>query len=72
MMKAYDTIRRPRANMVLERSSRMGDIYDGFGPTRYSVEEMRQHLRGMYEPVWLHDIEAEVSEAIERMGLGRG
>lgn len=68
MIKVYDTIRRPRANMVLERSIRMGDIYDSFGPNHYSAEDMRRHLPGMWEPVWLHDIEAEVTEAIEAMG----
>ena len=45
----------------------MGEIYDSFGPNRYSAEEMGQHLSGMWEPVWLYDIEAEVTEAIEAM-----
>ena len=69
MIKVYDTIRRPRANMVLERSIRMGEIYDGFGLNHYSVEDMRRHLPGMFEAVWLHDFEAEVTEAIEAIGL---
>ena len=68
MIKIYDTIRRPRANMVLERSIKMGDIYDNFGPNHYSAEDMRQHLQGMWEPVWIYDIEAEVTGAIEAMG----
>jgi len=68
VIKAYDTMRRPRANMVLERSIRMGEIYDSFGPNHYSAEDMRRHLPGMWEPVWIHDIEAEVTEAIEAMG----
>jgi len=68
VIKVYDTLRRPRANMVLERSIRMGDIYDNFGPNHYSTEDMRRHLPGMWEPVWLHDLEVEVTEAIEAMG----
>ena len=68
MIEVYDTIGCPRANMALERSIRMGDIYDSFGPNHYSAEDMRRHLLGMWEPVWLHDIEAEVTEAIEVMG----
>ena len=68
MLKVYDKLRRPRANMVLERSLKMGEIYDNFGPNHYSVEDMRQRLPGMWEPVWLHDLEAEVNEAIEAMG----
>ena len=46
----------------------MGEIYDNFGPNHYSVEDMRQRLPGMWEPVWLHDLEAEVNEAIEALG----
>ena len=65
MLKVYDTIRRPRANMVLERSIRQGVIYDSFGPGHYSAEDMRRHLRGTWEPVWLHDLEADVTEAIK-------
>ena len=68
MIKVYDTIRRPRANMVLERSMRAGVLYDSFGPNHYNVEDMRRHLVGMMEPVWFHDLEAEVTEAIEAMG----
>ena len=64
-MKAYDAIRRPRANMVLEGSIRHGIIYDSFGPGHYSAEEISRHLRGTWEPVWLHDLEADVTEAIE-------
>ena len=54
--------------MVLERSIRMGDIYDSFGPNHYSVKDMRQHLSGMWDHVMFHDIEGEVTEAIEAMG----
>ena len=51
--------------MVLERSIRQGVIYDSFGPDHYSAGDMRRHLRGMWEPVWLHDLEADVTEAIK-------
>ena len=46
----------------------MGDIFDSFGSNHYGVEDMRRHLPGMFEPVWLHDLEAEVTEAVEAMG----
>ena len=67
MIRVYDRIRRPRANMVLERSIRLGDIYDSFGPNHYSAKDMRRHLSGMWEPVLFHDIEGEVTKAIEAM-----
>lgn len=50
--------------MVLQRSIDMGNIYDNYGPGGFSAEEMAQRLRGMYEPVWHHDLEAQVSAAI--------
>ena len=68
MLKVYDRIRRPRANMILEGSIRMGDIYDSFGLNHCTPEEMRQRLSGKWNPVWLHDIEGEVTEAIEAVG----
>ena len=69
VLKVYDTIRRPRANMVLERSIRQGVIYDSFGPDHYSAEDMGRYLQGTWEPVWLHDLEAEVNEAVESIDI---
>jgi len=45
----------------------MGKIYDNYGPGHYNIEEMREHLTGMWEPVWDHDLEAEVNLAIQKM-----
>jgi len=42
----------------------MGNIYDNFGPNRYSAGDVRRQLLGMWEPVWVHDLEAEVTEAM--------
>ncbi|KAF8167757.1 salicylate hydroxylase [Crassisporium funariophilum] len=67
VLQIYNSIRPPRANMVLERSIRMGNLYESFGPGKYNTEEMRHHLAGMWEPVWNHDLEAEVSRALEKI-----
>ena len=67
-VRAYDTIRRTCANKFLERSIRLGVIYDSFGPDHYNAEDMGRHLQGTWEPVWFHDIEADVTEAIELIG----
>lgn len=42
----------------------MGNVYDNFGSGGYSIQDMREHLRGMWEPVWNHDLEAQVTAAI--------
>ncbi|KAF9486322.1 salicylate hydroxylase [Pholiota conissans] len=60
----YNELRPPRANMVLQRSIDMGNIYDNYGPGGYTVQGMRERLRGMWEPVWNHDLEAQVTTAI--------
>ncbi|KAF4611487.1 hypothetical protein D9613_004134 [Agrocybe pediades] len=64
----YDEIRPPRANMVLQRSIKMGQIYDSYGPCLYDKQEMRAQLTGMYEPIWNHDLLAEVDSALQRLG----
>ncbi|KAF7353667.1 Salicylate hydroxylase [Mycena venus] len=65
VLKAYDTIRQPRANMVLERSFRAGAIYESFGKPGYSTgNEMEGHLAGQWEPIWRHDLDGDVVEAV--------
>jgi len=71
VLRVYNKIRPPRANMVLRRSKRMGEIYERFGDEFYTVEDMQHHLPGMWEAVWHHDLEAEVEMAIKSM-LNRG
>ncbi|KAJ7243390.1 FAD/NAD(P)-binding domain-containing protein [Mycena haematopus] len=65
VLKAYDAIRRPRANMVLERSFRAGVIYESFGKPGYrSGTEMGGHLGRIWEPIWRHDLDADVTAAV--------
>lgn len=51
--------------MVLERSFRMGKIYENYGPGLYDIPEMQQRLAGMWEPVWRFDLQGQVSLAIK-------
>ncbi|KAF8191424.1 FAD/NAD(P)-binding domain-containing protein [Mycena galopus ATCC 62051] len=68
VLKAYDAIRQPRANMVLERSFRAGVIYESFGKPGYSSnQEMEGHLAGIWEPIWRHDLDADVAAAVESL-----
>ncbi|KAJ6546993.1 hypothetical protein B0H19DRAFT_1163405 [Mycena capillaripes] len=64
VLKAYDIVRQPRANMVLERSFRAGVIYESFGKPGYDVNDMEGHLAGIWEPIWRHDLDADVVSAI--------
>lgn len=65
MLGAYNKLRPPRANMVLERSTEMGNIYDNYGENGYSAQELGEHIAGMWEDVWHHDLDQELTEAAE-------
>ncbi|KAJ7460974.1 FAD/NAD-P-binding domain-containing protein [Mycena galericulata] len=64
VLKAYDAVRQPRANMVLERSFRAGIIYEGYGKPGYGADDMEGHLAGIWEPIWRHDLDGDVATAI--------
>ncbi|KAJ7611592.1 FAD/NAD-P-binding domain-containing protein [Roridomyces roridus] len=64
VLRAYDTVRRPRANMVLERSFRAGVIYESFGKPGYGLQDMEGHLAGIWEPIWRHDLSGDISTAM--------
>ncbi|KAF5384994.1 hypothetical protein D9615_001183 [Tricholomella constricta] len=66
-LKAYDTIRVPRANMVLKMSADAGDIYEGRGMAGNTVPDMRKQLAGIWGPVWHHDLAGEVRRAINNL-----
>ncbi|KAF4573286.1 hypothetical protein EYR36_007797 [Pleurotus pulmonarius] len=64
VLKAYDSIRQPRANMVLEGSARTGRIMERYGKSGYSNEEMRTQLAGMWGPIWHHDLNEDINKAV--------
>lgn len=66
-LEVYDFLRPPRANMVMQRSRRMGEIYQSYGPGRYTKKDMGQNLQGMWEPVWYYDIEGAVSRELTKL-----
>ncbi|EAU92298.1 salicylate hydroxylase [Coprinopsis cinerea okayama7 len=67
ILAVYDFLRPPRANMVMQRSRRMGEIYQSYGPGRYNKKDMQHNLQGMWEPVWHYNIEEAVSKELSRL-----
>ncbi|KJA25142.1 hypothetical protein HYPSUDRAFT_200039 [Hypholoma sublateritium FD-334 SS-4] len=66
----YDSLRRPRANMVLEQSLNAADVMQSLGPGGHDVEECRRRLKEVYGSDWHHDLwhydlESAVSSALE-------
>ncbi|KAF7436423.1 hypothetical protein PC9H_003256 [Pleurotus ostreatus] len=67
ILNAYDSARRPRGNMVLEASARMGRITTRYGKSGYSNEDMRTKLAGIWSPVWHHDLHEDINKAMESL-----
>ncbi|KIM88945.1 hypothetical protein PILCRDRAFT_245641 [Piloderma croceum F 1598] len=67
VLQAYDNVRRPRANMVQQASTIAGDIYEGYGKPGFTVEEMRERLSGIWDPIWHHDLEADIAKAVQSL-----
>ncbi|KAF5313151.1 hypothetical protein D9619_002826 [Psilocybe cf. subviscida] len=67
ILATYDKLRVPRANAVLERSIVSGNIYDNYGPKGYDAKTLEDKVRGQWEWVWDHDLEAQVNTAVAEL-----
>ncbi|KAJ7072736.1 hypothetical protein C8F01DRAFT_973128, partial [Mycena amicta] len=67
----YDTVRQPRANMVLSESLRAGNVYESFGKPQYQLEDMEGHLANIWDPIWRHDLDGDIASAIARLQAGK-
>ncbi|GJJ14209.1 hypothetical protein Clacol_008471 [Clathrus columnatus] len=65
VLKAYDYVRRPRANKVLTRSRDVGEIYEFRGPSGDNQTGIRKDLENMWSFVWHHDLGDDVRTATE-------
>jgi len=63
ILQAYDMIRRPRANFVLESSARNGDIYEMRGPSGGTMDGLRKDLPGIWD-FWYHDLHGDYVKAV--------
>ncbi|CAL1694047.1 unnamed protein product [Somion occarium] len=59
-LKSYDDIRKPRAHSVWEGSQRVGDVYEGYGPTGFSIEGMRQDLLDLRDGLFYRGLEEDL------------
>lgn len=67
VLKAYDYIRRPRANKVLTRSRDAGEIYELCGPSGSEYADIRTDLQDMWSFLWHHDLDDDVESAINSL-----
>ncbi|KAL4070731.1 hypothetical protein J3A83DRAFT_4094105 [Scleroderma citrinum] len=68
--RAYDTVRLPRANMVLKRSAWAGTLYGSLPNNRDDTacfENLRSNLTALWEPVWHYNIQEDLSAAMDML-----
>lgn len=67
VLKVYDEIRHPRAQLVWDESWKMGRLFDGYGKTQPSPEGIREDIPGLWDFVWGHDLEEDLHDAERRL-----
>lgn len=67
--RAYDEIRRPRAQKQVQTARECGELYNLRDPKTgadLSIEDALEDLNGRFEWLWKHDLEADVRAVEER------
>lgn len=70
VLQVYSDIRRPRSQRILDLSVRTGMVYDGWGPSGFTKEGLKQDLKEIEE--WMDEgytytLGKDVQEAVELM-----
>lgn len=69
VLRVYDRIRQPRANMVLERSAMAGELYESLrnGDNSAIIQRLRIQLSGQWAFIHHHDLGADLKSAVEML-----
>jgi len=67
IIKEYDRLRRPRAQMVWDRSEYAGDVIENRGLLNGSAAGITQDLTGIWDPIWYHDLSTDVEDGVRRL-----
>ncbi len=62
-LQAYSEVRSPHANWVLERTNQALRVYESYEPGM--EEEKAKKLANQWDPIWHHDLDADINRAIE-------
>ncbi|KAG6811860.1 hypothetical protein H0H92_005531 [Tricholoma furcatifolium] len=71
-LEAYGHARVGRANMVLERSAKAGDIYEGRGAGGATISQTQEQVADLWEPVWHYNLEGVVKNALKSVHGNKG
>ncbi|PCH34043.1 FAD/NAD(P)-binding domain-containing protein [Wolfiporia cocos MD-104 SS10] len=64
VLRAYDRVRRPRAQMVWNGSYNTGKIYDGKGEHGLNADGVKQDIGTRWDDVWHHEVDDDVTLAV--------
>jgi hypothetical protein len=68
ILAAHNTIRVPRANMVLRESTLQGARYETYEPgLPNEKEDMKARFENRFEKIWNYDIVKEMDKVLEGM-----
>lgn len=69
LLKAYDSLRRPRACRVQRTSREAGDLYELRAPQVDADEQaLATTLESRFDWLWQHDLEADIAQARTQLG----
>ena len=74
VLETYDSVCRPRANMILERSTSMGLVFSCLGPRGATKEGIKKDLEEKWDDIWRHDVLKDVDASVaslEKAGIFR-
>ncbi|CDO73093.1 hypothetical protein BN946_scf185007.g147 [Trametes cinnabarina] len=67
VLQVYSQVRKPRAQMVWDRSYRNGRVYDGNGPHGTDWDHIGEDIEGMFHSVWRHDPNRDFEAAVQSL-----
>ncbi|KAK7058581.1 hypothetical protein VNI00_002217 [Paramarasmius palmivorus] len=67
VLHQYNTLRPPRANSVLERSTRAGEAYDGYYPGGLDAFSFEDRVKNQWEWVWDYDVRKELGSSVQKL-----
>ncbi|KAF5374932.1 hypothetical protein D9758_000565 [Tetrapyrgos nigripes] len=67
VLAQYNKVRPPRANWVLNASTRAGEKYDAFHSTKNDTQTTAKLLDSIWEPVWNYDLKKDIEDSIHTL-----
>lgn len=64
VLRAYDSVRVPRATFIAEKSRQAGEVLHGRGTSGPSEAGRREDMKSQQEGIWNYDVKEGVARAV--------